>query len=104
MNFNKNFRNERENIIKIKSSTYKITFALPAMCSSVSNLMPNQCIDTVLLFKVRCQNYLFVEKSRKIAEKPRECTSKITDISVVKCPTEPNLVFKLMRRHNMLNK
>ena len=30
---------------------------------------------------------------RKIAEKSRGCTSKITHISVVKCPIVPNLIL-----------
>ena len=49
MNINENFRDERKNLRKIKGCTYKITNGLPVTCYSVSNLMPNQCLDIVLL-------------------------------------------------------
>ena len=39
----------RENHRKIKGRTFKITNIPPAMCSGVSNLVPNQCLDKVLL-------------------------------------------------------
>ena len=35
---------------KINRCTYKTTNILPAMCSSVSILVPTQCIDIILLF------------------------------------------------------
>ena len=49
ININENFRTERNIHRRIKGCTYKITNGLPTMCSSVSNLMSNQCIDIVLL-------------------------------------------------------
>ena len=49
MNINVNFRNERENLRKIKGCTYKITNISAAMRPSVSNLVPNQCLDIILL-------------------------------------------------------
>ena len=49
INIKENFRNERNILRRIKGCTYKITNGLPAMCSSVSNLMPNQCLNIVLL-------------------------------------------------------
>ena len=50
MNINENFSNERKkNLRKIKGCTYKITNVSPTMCSSVSNLVPIQCLDIVLL-------------------------------------------------------
>ena len=39
----------RDNGRKFKGYTYKITNISPAMCSSVSNLVPNQCLVTVFL-------------------------------------------------------
>ena len=41
MNINENFRNERKHL-RNKVVTYKITNILPAMRSSVSDLVPNQ--------------------------------------------------------------
>ena len=49
MNIKENFCNERKNLRKIKGCTYKMTNISPTMCSSVSNLVPIQCLDTVLL-------------------------------------------------------
>ena len=49
MNINENFSNERKNLRKNKGCTYKITNVSPTMCSSVSNLVPIQCLDIVLL-------------------------------------------------------
>ena len=49
MNINKNFSNERKNLRKIKGCTFIITNVSPTMCSSVSDLEPIQCLDTVLL-------------------------------------------------------
>ena len=49
MNINENFSNERKNIGKIKGCTYKMTNVSPTMCSSVSNLVPIQFLDIVLL-------------------------------------------------------
>ena len=49
MNSFENFKKERKNRRNIKGFTYKITNILPAMCSSVSNLVPNQCLVKVLL-------------------------------------------------------
>ena len=49
MNINVNFKNEKKNCRKIKGFTYKITNFLPAMCRSVSNLVPNQRLVIVLL-------------------------------------------------------
>ena len=49
MNINENFCNERKNLRKIKGCTYKMTNISPSMCSSVSNLVPIQCFDIVLL-------------------------------------------------------
>ena len=49
MNINENFCNERKNLRKIKGCTYKMTNVSPTMCSSVSNLVPIQCLDIVLL-------------------------------------------------------
>ena len=49
MNINESFCNERKTLIKIKGCTYKMTNISPTMCSSVSNLMPIQCLDIVLL-------------------------------------------------------
>ena len=49
MNINENFSNERENLRNIKGCTYKITNVSPTICSSVSNLMPIQCLEIVLL-------------------------------------------------------
>ena len=49
MNINKNFYNIRKNLRKIKGCTYKMTNVSPTMCSSVSNLVPIQCLDIVLL-------------------------------------------------------
>ena len=51
MNINENFRNERKNQRKNKGCTYKITNISPAVCSSVSNLVPNQCLDIILLLQ-----------------------------------------------------
>ena len=40
----------RENILeKSKGCTNKITYVSPTMCSSVSNLVPIQCLDIVPL-------------------------------------------------------
>ena len=49
MNINENFRYERQNLRKIRGCMYKITNILAAMRLSVSNLVPNQCLDIVLL-------------------------------------------------------
>ena len=49
MNSNENFSNERKYPRKIKGCTYEITDVLPTMCSRVSNLVPIQCLDIVLL-------------------------------------------------------
>ena len=49
MNINENFCNETKNLRKIKGCTYKMTNVSPTMCSSVSNLVPIQCLDIVLL-------------------------------------------------------
>ena len=49
MIINENFCNERKNLRKIKGCTYKMTNISPIMCSSVSNLVPIQCLDIVLL-------------------------------------------------------
>ena len=49
ININENFRNERQNLRKIKGCTYKITNISAALSPSVSNLVPNQCLDIVLL-------------------------------------------------------
>ena len=49
MNINDNFSNERKNLWKSKGCTYKMTNVSPTMCSSVSNLVPIQCLDIVLL-------------------------------------------------------
>ena len=49
MIINENFCNERKNLRKIKGCTYKMTNISPIMCSSVSNLVPLQCLDIVLL-------------------------------------------------------
>ena len=46
---NENLSNERKYLRKIKGCTYKITYVLPTMCSSVSNLVPIQCLDIVPL-------------------------------------------------------
>ena len=48
MNINETLK-MRKNRRKIKGYTYKITNISPAMCSTVSNLVPNQCLVTVLL-------------------------------------------------------
>ena len=40
MSINENFSNERK---------HKMTYVSPTMCSSVSNLVPIQCLDIVLL-------------------------------------------------------
>ena len=44
MNINENFSRERKYVRKSKGCTYKITNVFPTMCSSVSNLVPIQCI------------------------------------------------------------
>ena len=49
MNINENFSNERNILRKFKGYTYKITNVSPTICSSVSNLVPIQCLDIVLL-------------------------------------------------------
>ena len=49
ININENFRNKRKDLRKIKGCAYKITNGLPVMQSSVSNLIPNQCLVIVLL-------------------------------------------------------
>ena len=49
MNINENFCNERKNLPKIKGCTYKKTNISPTMCFSVSNLVPIQYLDIVLL-------------------------------------------------------
>ena len=49
MNINENFCIERKNLRKIKGCIYKMTNVSPTMCSSVSNLVPIQCLDIVLL-------------------------------------------------------
>ena len=49
MNGNENFSDERKYLRKIKGSTYKITNVLLTMCSRVSNQVPIQCLDIVLL-------------------------------------------------------
>ena len=45
MNNNENFSNERKYLRKIKGCTNTITCVSSTMCSSVSNLVPNQCLD-----------------------------------------------------------
>ena len=49
MNSNENFSNERKYLRKFKGCTYKITNVLPTMCSYLSNLVPIQWLDIVLL-------------------------------------------------------
>ena len=49
MNINENFYNERKNLRKITGCTYKKTNVTPTMCPSVSNLVPIQCLDILLL-------------------------------------------------------
>ena len=49
MNINENFCIKRKSLRKIKGCTYKMTNVSPTMCSSVSNLVPIQCLDIVLL-------------------------------------------------------
>ena len=49
MNINENFINERSNLRKIKACMYEITNISAAMHPSVSNLVPNQCLDIILL-------------------------------------------------------
>ena len=49
MNSNENLSDERKYLRKIKGSTYKITNVLLTMCSRVSNQVPIQCLDIVLL-------------------------------------------------------
>ena len=46
-----NFINERKNLRNIKGCTYKIINIPPAVCSSLSNLVPNQCLDIILIPK-----------------------------------------------------
>ena len=62
MNINGNFSNERKNLRIIKGCAYKITHVSPTMCSSVSNLVPIQCLDIVhefayLITKLDCYVY-----------------------------------------------
>ena len=49
MNIDENFCNERKNLRKIKGCIYKMRNISPTMCSSVSNLVPIQCLDIVFL-------------------------------------------------------
>ena len=49
MNINENLSNESKHLRKIKGCTYKITYVSSTMCSSVSNLVLNQCLDIVPL-------------------------------------------------------
>ena len=49
MNVNENLSNERKYLRKIKGCTYRVTNVSPTMCSSVSNIVPIQCLDIVLL-------------------------------------------------------
>ena len=49
MNINENFRNERNDLRKIKWCAYKVINVSPTMCSGVSNVVPIQCSDIVLL-------------------------------------------------------
>ena len=59
MNINENFRNDRKkNQRKNKECTYKITNISPAICSSVSNMVSNQCLDILLYLKVTFEKYL----------------------------------------------
>ena len=48
MNINENFRYERYNLRKIKGRTHYTNISA-AMRNSVSNLMPKQCLDIILL-------------------------------------------------------
>ena len=48
MNINENLSNDRKKLRKIKGCKYKMTNVSPTMCSSVSNLVPIQCLDFVL--------------------------------------------------------
>ena len=47
MNINKNFGNEKKNWEE-RGVRIKLPFFLPAMCPSVSNLVPNHCLDIIL--------------------------------------------------------
>ena len=59
MNINENLRNDRTKIKeKNKECTYKITNISPAICSSVSNMVSNQCLDILLYLKVTFEKYL----------------------------------------------
>ena len=49
MNINENFRNERKIVGKLRNLPTKLPNILPAMCPSVSNLVPNQYLVKVLL-------------------------------------------------------
>ena len=60
MNINENFSNERKNLRKIKGCTYKITNVSPTMCSSVSNLVPIQCLDMALYFYHKVLSRIFM--------------------------------------------
>ena len=58
MSFNENLRNEMKNLRKVKGFTYEITNISPAMCSSVSNLVPNQCLDIIPFLLMSAMNNL----------------------------------------------
>ena len=48
MNINENFSNEKKIFEKLRDVHVKLPYVSPTMCSSVSNLVPIQCLDIVL--------------------------------------------------------
>ena len=78
MNINENFSNKRKHLRKIKGCTYSITYVSPTICSSVSNLVPIQCLDSVPLpYGINMKNiyheYSYIlMKTEKMNEKMRK--------------------------------
>ena len=59
MKFNEIFCNERKIRRKIKGCTYKMTNISPTICTSVSNLVPIQCLDIVFTIRYNKKNIYY---------------------------------------------
>ena len=49
MNINETLVMKEKTLRKIKGCTYKMKNVSPTLCSSLSNVMPIQCLDIVLV-------------------------------------------------------
>ena len=58
MIINETFSNQKEIIRKLRGGTYKITCISAAYYPRVQNLVPNQCLDVVILSMVRHDDFL----------------------------------------------